>query len=425
MYYHSKYTVTFEDDGNIIAVNLLSTALLRLEKEKFIAIQEDRAETAFTQEEIKALLRMGYINEDNDEFNFLWNRRLQNYEKQTNNIYTIEMLPTTKCNARCYYCYESCIEKYDMSFETADKIVEYIKRNRGDRKVSLKWFGGEPLFKKEIIDYICGKIKDAGIDYYSSMITNAYLINDYIEEAESLWNLRFLQITIDAIEKEYNKIKNYIYKEEDAFERVMNNVGLLLDKDITVILRINFDPRDVKKAIHTIEYLHKRFGNHKYLKVYCALIVAEGVPTPFDFPPEENPFLEIFSHLLKYDYINDLSEMNIRPKLLNCSVHNNEMMIVDPNGGLHKCQHAIINGEQDAFGDVVNGITDQEKKAVWEELKHPYDECKECVCLPLCQGGCRYRVLHDKQENVCLPIKNCIKEAVKLFYNKKIKGEKP
>ena len=71
--------------------------------------------------------------------------------------YTI--LTTTGCNARCFYCYEKGTKPVTMTAETASKVVRYILAHRGEEKVNLSWFGGEPLYNVQVIDQICKELK--------------------------------------------------------------------------------------------------------------------------------------------------------------------------------------------------------------------------------------------------------------------------
>ncbi len=72
--------------------------------------------------------------------------------------YTI--LTTTGCNARCFYCYEKGTKPVTMTAETADKVVRYIVKHRGDEKVKISWFGGEPLVNAKVIDQICTELRE-------------------------------------------------------------------------------------------------------------------------------------------------------------------------------------------------------------------------------------------------------------------------
>lgn len=54
------------------------------------------------------------------------------------------IIPTTNCNARCFYCYESCYDKETMTDETISGLSEYITENiKGPFVLDL--YGGEPL----------------------------------------------------------------------------------------------------------------------------------------------------------------------------------------------------------------------------------------------------------------------------------------
>lgn len=64
-----------------------------------------------------------------------------------------------------------------MSNETAHKAAAYIAAHCGGEKVHLHWFGGEPLFNKQVIDIICTDLTEKGIVYESMMISNGYLFD--------------------------------------------------------------------------------------------------------------------------------------------------------------------------------------------------------------------------------------------------------
>ncbi len=59
---------------------------------------------------------------------------------------------TSKCNARCIYCYEEGVLQSNMSMETAEKTAEVLCTSKSP--VGITWFGGEPLLKTELIQRI-------------------------------------------------------------------------------------------------------------------------------------------------------------------------------------------------------------------------------------------------------------------------------
>lgn len=117
---------------------------------------------------------------------------LDNKYLQGHNIDEYTILTTTHCNANCFYCYEKGRGRIHMTEETAEKIGEFIIDHAPfDRAVQLRWFGGEPLYNAKVIDIIINKIKEVGMQYTSSITSNASLFNDsMIEKAVNLWKLQ-------------------------------------------------------------------------------------------------------------------------------------------------------------------------------------------------------------------------------------------
>ena len=65
-------------------------------------------------------------------------------------VYTLIINPTMNCNFKCWYCYENHIKNSKMSKDTLQNIislVENILQNKSLKKMTLSWFGGEPLLQ--------------------------------------------------------------------------------------------------------------------------------------------------------------------------------------------------------------------------------------------------------------------------------------
>ena len=158
--------------------------------------------------------------------------------------YTI--LPTTGCNARCFYCYEQGTKPVTMTAETASRVVRYIVAHRGDEEVTLRWFGGEPLVNNKVIDQICTELSQQGVPFHSEMTTNGYLFDaDMVQRAKNLWQLQKVQITLDGTAQTYNRVKAYVYHGVNAFERVLENIGLLTAAGIHAHIRLNVDKHNI------------------------------------------------------------------------------------------------------------------------------------------------------------------------------------
>ena len=108
-------------------------------------------------------LRENGIIVEFDELEYIRKTREKIAEKDEKLALTI--LTTTKCNARCFYCYEHGVEKKDMDQDVAVALINYIKENIGQRKLHITWFGGEPLVNKKVIDYISSTLTSLKIDF--------------------------------------------------------------------------------------------------------------------------------------------------------------------------------------------------------------------------------------------------------------------
>ncbi|MBR2024554.1 MAG: radical SAM protein, partial [Clostridia bacterium] len=391
--------------------------------EKFNALKKLELENNFTNEEIEQLQDMWFVCDEKDEAKFIFEKRQDNISVFNADEVHITVLTTSHCNARCYYCYEHGMHKEHMSLDTAEQVVQYISNNYKNKLVNIHWFGGEPLFNEKIISYICSRFQELCITYRSTMTSNSYLFDKYLDKLDSLWHLDRVQITIDAIGQKYDAIKDYIYKDNNAFEHVINNMEELLKRDIAINARLNFNPIQLQDTIDAVKYIYDRFGNNPKLMVYPGWILSHDVPTFVDFTKENNPYVKLVKVMLNYGYFVQIEDLGIWPTLFGCGAFMDNFLVIGTEGNLYKCEHSVLDGKLDSFGNIYSTEIDESNLKKWKDINYPYDECFNCICLPVCQGGCKYRAMNEEQKYVCLPIKNCVKEIAELFYRKIFKKE--
>lgn len=297
---------------------------------------------------------------------------------------TFVILTTTECNARCYYCYEAGRPQGRMSRETADRTVEYIKRH-GASRVSIQWFGGEPLYNVEAIDYISSQLDAAGIEYSSRMISNGYLFDrDMVKRASDLWCLRSVQITLDGTEDVYNKTKHYVETDGGSpFKRVVRNVSLLLDAGIRVDLRLNVGKGNYEDLAELVEYLGINIGSRKGFWLYAAPL--------FQYLEDSEVHHDVVELQLKCDNVTDNSSPASstynpyrkrfrRISFNQCMADLTNCILISPEGNLGRCEHYY----HDPVGTLEDGITDREKYDSWNEVLPPLPECSICPIAPDC-----------------------------------------
>jgi radical SAM protein with 4Fe4S-binding SPASM domain len=319
-------------------------------------------------------------------------------------IQSFTILPTTNCNARCFYCYESDYPHLNLNKETADLIIDYIisSCNKEDN-VFIAWFGGEPTLGDKWIDYICDSLIEKGIHFSSSMISNGYLFNKLmVLKAKEKWKLNRIQITLDGTEEVYNKTKSYIYTDGSPFERVIDNIGLLLKQDIQVTIRMNLDSYNADNLKLLIDELSEKFSHYNNFSVYIHEIFEKMGYTPIQ--RTENQLLDVIelkkslesyieSKGLKYRKTSLTRKMPCL-KISFCMADNPNSVLINPEGRLGKCQHTQFTH---LFGDLreIDKI-DLSSLQYWLEYS-TRNECHICPLFPVCGVP-----LHCESGRVCL-----------------------
>jgi len=261
MYKQSKFNIVVKYTDNVyILYNTATTSMIELDNEHYEYLASNSL-SKLSEDELALMREQGFlkpVEEDENYFQSLL-RKSAVCEKM-DGIVSLTISPTTECNARCYYCYEKKRKKETMSDDVCEKLIEFIIKNVSpQKKISINWHGGEPLLAHEKITNICKSLKENGIEIESGMNTNGILFTEEIKEnAVKIWNLKQVQITIDALNEQYNKIKNYVGAYEDAFSTVLKNIQLLLENGIEVFIRANFEYVNVDEVFLLLDYLHNR-----------------------------------------------------------------------------------------------------------------------------------------------------------------------
>lgn len=371
-YIDSPYLIKIEDFNEEIIENVLTGEVisqsLPFKKEDDIYLIENWYKIPekfniylFFKNVIQKNLSKSYLNKNN-------NKLLESFE-------SIVIFTTLGCNANCYYCYEKKERdnKIKLTKENADKIINQIIKNK-PKKLSIHWFGGEPLFNIDIIDYITDKLKENNIKYYSSMISNGLLFNENnIFKAKKIWNLKNVQITIDGTENNYELIKEV---PKGSFNKLLNNIEMLLKNNIKVSIRLNLSDKNYKDLKKVIYLLYQKFKNFFSKKMIT-------INTHELFGYEYKKY--IYDDLLKLElYIDSLININnfnrMNWKESSCMVDNGKAITFLPNGDISLCEHNInidifTNINKDFYNlDIINEYAEQ------------YDN-KKCRFCPL-RPGC-------------------------------------
>ena len=92
---------------------------------------------------------------------------------------TLTIAPTTACNFKCVYCYESGITPLSAKAQTnlLEDTISFVKLFKNTKYLRVTWYGGEPLLQFEYIEKMSHRLLEMFDNYNARMITNAYLLD--------------------------------------------------------------------------------------------------------------------------------------------------------------------------------------------------------------------------------------------------------
>ncbi|SNT95238.1 radical SAM additional 4Fe4S-binding SPASM domain-containing protein [Aristaeella hokkaidonensis] len=397
-----RYVMRVDHEGNVLLYNVITSQLAVLEGEevdiinslpvKYIPGMEQLVDNHFL------------VPESYDEHQQVVNmrcifRKLEEAQV-SKDITKYTILPTTACNARCYYCFEQGAKTTKMSKEIADSVVEFIASHCGEKKfVRITWFGGEPTVASDRIDQITEGLRLRGIKYLSQMVTNGYLFDEgLVQKAKEKWNLEYLQICFDGLEERHNATKSFVNVRDNPYQRILRNIGLLLDSGIRVGMRMNFDKANYQDFGGLVKEAKLRFGDNPNLSVYAFPVIGE-------YADKEGNVLH-GSEEWFIDKIVELNNMSREAGLYHsvkqlphfryhcCDAENDSTVTITPDGSLVRCCERFDDTE--TTGTVTEGITDENRAGAWKiSADHP--KCRDCTFFPDC-----YRIEKCPAKDRCL-----------------------
>ena len=359
------------------------------------------AEEIGRSEDLTTLMR-GYflVPEDKDECAFYEGlSRILRMLKHPKRIRKYTILPTLACNARCVYCYEEGMQQVTMTPETAEQTVQYILRTKAEEAVKIGWFGGEPLLGEALIDRICRRLQDEGVEYVSDMITNGSLLTeDIADKMAGLWKVRRVQISMDGAEQDYIARKQY-RTYHDTYRIVMHAVRLLTEHDIPVSVRCNVDEENIAGVPQFLADLSAAVPVKDKVCVYLAPLNAVRLG--------END-LSMWKQVLQMDPL--IRKAGFSPASfggrsknfrVNYCMADAGSVVIAPDGTLYACEHCP---PESRIGSVSGSGTAEKAAIDFCRTDRTRDMCRKCPFLPDCTSfaACPVQDRHCREKQMMM-----------------------
>jgi len=339
------------------------------------------------------------------------------------------VLLTWACNLQCIYCFQGHENRIgNMSIEEADRLIKFLTlsaKYRGSKSISIVLFGGEPLINIDVGFYILEKVKnycnENDMLFFSSIITNGTLLNIGIVKKLQEYNCQMLQITLDGVKDVHNTRRVYA-NNKGSFDEIIDVLKLMNSySEINTVIRINVDKINEKDTYKLLEYIGKNGINLTNCRVDFGIVRGE---TSACSGYSSNCFAENEIGDLLYDLWSFAEEQgfkfNIKPmrRAMHCGLYRDNQYTFTPNLDIYKCWEQVgekehLMGKLDDDGKFVNTTYAFYDWMSVDPLKN--SECKECVYLPTCGGGCgviSYNQTGTYHSSGCFKVKGTVEKQV-------------
>ena len=335
----------------------------------------------------------------------------------------LTLCPTMGCNFDCPYCFEDH-GRGKMSAEVQDDVValaEKMMDASGAKALGISWFGGEPLLAPDIIESLSERLMEIAekrnAHYSAGIITNGYLLSQDIVDMLVRVKVDNAQITIDGLGKTHDATRHLVGG-GSTFTRIVSNLRNC-KIPFRVAIRHNVHEGNIGEVDELrafVKQIAQESGND--ITYYPAIVTGSSTAD------ERGKQVGLLC-------ASDACEISLQRESARfsqgrghyCGAHSIWSLGIDDQGNLQKCWEAI-DKPAFSFGTAHDWDPDKplETASNLDNMTMflntacpvPDEECKECVWLPTCVGGCPYKRLIGQR--ACIEFKDNPEEYVLSLY---------
>lgn len=234
-----------------------------------------------------------------------------------------------------------------------------------------------------------------GQPFYSTISSNGTLIGlPHIYNSLKKWNFKKVRLSFDGLKEEHNRRKNYP-SIPDAYTVTLENVDKLIAIGVETSIRLTFDENNLNDIFKVAEMLIKRYKDNKLVKVYsrCIFEKLTTIAANNNLAQVKKlvEFKEFIDSLLFKNGLYDETKwqpIGYQPSF--CAANNPNAVVIDPMGRLTSCETITPNTQ--FWGDITNGVTDDNEKNRWIEITPIKEKCKTC------------HFYHHVRHSACVPM---------------------
>ncbi len=362
------------------------------------------------------------VADDTDEIDLLARR----YEltRDDTSRFALTIVTSLGCNFDCPYCFEA---KHPSIMH--DDVIDAVLAALDDQLPRISsfhatWFGGEPLVGKlpllALSDAFIARCEAAGVQYNASISTNGYLLDEQMCADLRDRQVTNVQVCLDGPPEIHDRMRP-LQNGGETFGRIVENLKHAVDY-FAVTLRMNVDTRNILRAEELFQILEAE-GLSGKLTAYAGQIVGvdDGGGSPSEsyqapcftnagFAQAELVFRELAT---RYGFS---SAFVPQPMGAPCTAVRKNELVVGSEGELYKCWDSVGN-QREVIGTIFDYANLNGRLRKWL-VYDPFsdDECRSCIALPVCMGGCAHHGMDMIQhENRCSTFRHTYAEQVATY----------
>ncbi|MBD3366622.1 MAG: radical SAM protein [Candidatus Eisenbacteria bacterium] len=314
-------------------------------------------------------------------------------------ITALSLHVTTGCNLRCGYCYLPTGRPVSaMSLETARRAVDLLMRESfGSDRVSLIFFGGEPLLERDLVlevaSYARRRGRDAGRSVALHMTTNGTLLTPDVAAGLNAAGVSVM-VSLDGGASEHDGERRDA-EGRGSFESIARNLRSL-PNDMRVGARATVTPGstplpEIVREIVSLGCVSVHLAPASGLELTDAF--AERLIDGFEeLAAEERAAAARGGRLRVGNFAEALRMLDsAAPRLAPCGA-GARYYSVEADGSIQVC-HRFAGEEERSVGHVVSGVDRGAAREQLAALRSFSEACTSCWARHLCGGPC----LHDVQ----------------------------
>jgi uncharacterized protein len=303
-----------------------------------------------------------------------------------------------RCNLRCTYCYTG--EKVDrrMSFETAQRAVDFGLSHVTQGWLLVAFFGGEPMLElplmQQVLAYAAERCEARKVRLFTTLATNCTLLDE--ARLALLKQYKFqVQVSVDGGKAGQDASRRFT-NGRSSFTRVEANLKRLLSEGLKPWVVSVIDPSNLDYLGDGFEHLADLGVEHVHFTPNYLGDWTDAARERFEASLEDlgNRYLERARAGL------DVRLDPLHGKIITHLVPgSNEKVIckfgigdvaVAPSGRLYPCERLVNQDDDDSvcIGDLQRGLDVRQRDALLAARREDDPHCDGCELKARCKRWC-------------------------------------